>query len=68
MSRTILRLQEISDRTGIPVATLRWYRHKGQGGPQTWLLGRHVVAYADEVDRWVEAQRVATAVGGVGAA
>jgi predicted DNA-binding transcriptional regulator AlpA len=55
MSRRILRLQEISDRTGIPLATLRWYRHRGIG-PKTWKLGRRVVAYEDDVDAWVAAQ------------
>lgn len=59
MNRRILRLQEISDRTGVPVATLRWYRHRGLG-PQTWLLGRRVVAYEDDVETWIEDQRLLT--------
>lgn len=55
MSRTILRLQEISDRTGIPLATLRWYRHRGMG-PHTWTLARRVVAFEDDVEAWIKAQ------------
>lgn len=62
MNRRILRLQEISDRTGVPVATLRWYRHRGLG-PQTWLLGRRVVAYEDDVEAWLEDQRLTTTGG-----
>lgn len=58
MTRSILRLPEVSDRTGIPLATLRWWRHQGIGVP-TFKLGRRVVAYADEVDAWVAAQRAA---------
>jgi predicted DNA-binding transcriptional regulator AlpA len=58
MTRTILRLEEISDRTGVPVATLRWYRHNGMG-PRTWKLGRRVVAYEDDVQAWLDAQREA---------
>jgi hypothetical protein len=56
MSRTILRLQEIHERTGVPVATLRYWRHLGVEVP-TFKIGRRVVAYADEVDRWVESKR-----------
>jgi predicted DNA-binding transcriptional regulator AlpA len=64
MSRKVLRLQQIAERTGIPVATLRWYRHKGVGGPPTFLLAGRVVAFEDEVDSWIEQQHAATAVGG----
>jgi len=59
MSRTILRLEQIADRTGIPVATLRYYRHLGAGGPPTWKLAGRVVSYEDEVDAWIEEQRIA---------
>jgi predicted DNA-binding transcriptional regulator AlpA len=62
MTRRILRLQQIADRTGIPIATLRWYRHRGIG-PRTWLLGSRVVAFEDDVEAWIEAQ--AGARGGV---
>lgn len=55
MNRKILRLEEISEATGLPVATLRWYRHRGVG-PRTWRLGRRVVAYADDVAAWIEEQ------------
>jgi predicted DNA-binding transcriptional regulator AlpA len=56
MSRTILRLEQIADRTSVPLATLRWYRHRGLG-PKTWKLGRRVVAYEDDVNAWLEEQR-----------
>ena len=55
MSKRILRLQEIASATGLPVATLRWYRHRGIG-PKTFLLGRRVVAYETDVEAWVEQQ------------
>ena len=55
MTRTILRLEEIAGRTGIPIDTLRWYRHK-RIGPKTWKLGRRVVAYEDDVNAWLEQQ------------
>lgn len=59
MTRKILRLSEIAERTGVPIATLRWYRHTGAGGPRTWRLGRRVVAYEDDVDAWIERQAAA---------
>lgn len=55
MTRTILRLEQVAERTGIPLATLRWYRHQGTG-PKTWKLGRRVVAYEDDVQRWLDEQ------------
>lgn len=62
MSRRILRYPEVSARTGIPVATLRWYRQQGVG-PRTWLLGGRVVAYEDEVDEWLEQCRNRSSAG-----
>ena len=54
--RELLRLAEISDRIGIPVGTLRYWRHCGEG-PPLFTLGRRLVGYADEIDAWVEQQR-----------
>lgn len=59
MARKILRLQEIHDRTGIPVNTIRWMRHRGDSIP-LWLLAGRLVAYEDELDAWLDAQRNAT--------
>jgi predicted DNA-binding transcriptional regulator AlpA len=56
MARKILRLPEIAEKTGVPVATLRWYRHRGLG-PKTFLFAGRVVAYEAEVDEWVESAR-----------
>jgi predicted DNA-binding transcriptional regulator AlpA len=59
MTRRILRLQEISTATGVPLATLRWWRHRGIG-PKTWTLGRRVVAFEDDVEAWIQQQAQAT--------
>jgi len=56
MARRILRLPDIEQRTGVPIATLRWYRHRGIG-PKTFLLAGRVVAYEDDVDAWVNQAR-----------
>jgi predicted DNA-binding transcriptional regulator AlpA len=63
MDRKLLRLEEISTRTGVPLATLRYYRHRGEG-PPTWRLGRRVVAYEDEVDHWLDEVRRSVTTGG----
>lgn len=56
MARTILNLAEISQKTRIPVATLRYYRATADGkGPRTWKLGNKVVAFEDDVDAFIQA-------------
>jgi predicted DNA-binding transcriptional regulator AlpA len=55
MNRTILRLPQISEKTGIPEATIRWYRHRGVGF-ETFLLARRICAYEDEIDKWIAKQ------------
>lgn len=55
MSRRILTLDEVSERTGVPVNTLRFYRATRSGGPKTFKLGGRVVALEEDVDAWVSA-------------
>src|SRR4051794_29028885 len=57
MDRTLLRIEEVADRTGIPIATLRFWRSRGEGGPASFKLGRRVVFDAADVNAWIEAQR-----------
>jgi hypothetical protein len=58
MKRTILRLREISERTGIPYETLRHYRRTGtELGPYLFRLGRNVVCEERDLDSWIEEQR-----------
>lgn len=59
MARKILKLEEISQQTGIPLATLRFMRHRGDDIP-LWKLAGRIVAYSDEIDAWVETQRNAS--------
>lgn len=61
--RKILRTKEVSERSGIPVGTLRYYRHRGEG-PRSFKLGRRVAYFEDDVEAWIEAQAAATSVGG----
>jgi predicted DNA-binding transcriptional regulator AlpA len=59
----LLRTAEVSEQTGIPVATLRWWRHRGEG-PPSFKLGKKTVVYrADELDVWIAAGRASTTRG-----
>ncbi len=40
--------------TGIPEATLRWYRHAGVGGPPSFKLGRRVMYLETDVLAWMQ--------------
>lgn len=55
MTKRILTLQEVSERTRIPLATLRYYRATN-AGPKLWKLGGRIVAYEDDVDAWIQEQ------------
>lgn len=54
MARRIITLEQISEKTGVPIATHRYYRATGQG-PKTFKLGGKVVAFEDDVDAWIQA-------------
>lgn len=59
MVTKLLTLDEVSELTHIPVATLRWYRAKGIG-PKTFRLGGRVMAREDDLDAWIQQQYVAS--------
>lgn len=59
MARKILTLEEVGQRTHLPIATIRYYRQTGQG-PRLWKLGRRVVAYEDDVEAWLQETYEAT--------
>jgi predicted DNA-binding transcriptional regulator AlpA len=51
----LLKLPEVSEMTGIPEATLRFWRHQGTG-PRSAKLGRRVVYREEDVKAWIDAQ------------
>lgn len=59
MNARPLRTAEVSELTGIPTSTLRYYRHRGEG-PPSYKLGGVVVYDRDALDRWWDDQRRAT--------
>ena len=52
----LLRIPEVSELTGIPEATLRFWKHRGIYGPPSAKLGRRVVYREADVIAWVDAQ------------
>ncbi|MCZ2804332.1 helix-turn-helix domain-containing protein [Modestobacter sp. VKM Ac-2983] len=54
----LLTIDEVSERYRVPKATLRFWRHKGEG-PKSFLLGRRVVYKQSDCDAWVEQQYAA---------
>lgn len=53
----LLTLSEVSERTRVPIATLRyWKTRTPDRGPRLFVLGGRVVAKASDVDAWIEQQ------------
>lgn len=55
MTTQLLRLPEVAALTGIPEATLRFYRHEKRG-PKSAKLGRRVVYRESDVVAWIDEQ------------
>jgi len=51
MSR-LLTLAEVAERTRTPVATLRYWRHRGEG-PPSFKLGRRVLVREEDLEDWI---------------
>lgn len=54
----LLTLPEAAERARRPEATLRYWRHRGEG-PPSFRVGRRVVYDARELEAWLVAQRQA---------
>jgi hypothetical protein len=69
----ILNTKQVAELTGIPAATLRYWRH-ADIGPASFTLGGapgrrgRVVYRREEVERWIAEQEKATRRGGGDAA
>lgn len=63
----LLGAKEVSDMIGVPVGTLRYWRHSDIG-PASFTLGRRVVYRPHDVLRWISQQESATRRGGGDAA
>lgn len=51
----LLTIDEVATAYRIPIATLRFWRHKGCG-PKSFKLGRRVMYRREDVAAWVDQQ------------
>jgi predicted DNA-binding transcriptional regulator AlpA len=51
----LLTMKQVSDLIGVPVATLRYYRHLGCG-PHSFKVGRTVRYWRSDVYQWLDEQ------------
>lgn len=51
----LMNFKDVSEMTGIPESTLRYYR-KHRKGPRSALIGRRVMYRTDEVLDWINDQ------------
>ena len=52
----LLTITETAELLRAPIATLRWWRHTGQG-PRSFKIGRRVTYRRGDLENWIEAQR-----------
>jgi prophage regulatory protein len=58
---TRLSTRQAAEFLGIPEATLRWFRHRGDRGPRSYsLTARHVVYDLADLQRWADEQKART--------
>lgn len=58
---TRLSTRQAAEYLGIPEATLRWFRHRGDRGPRSYALSaRHVVYDITDLDTWAEQRKSQT--------
>jgi hypothetical protein len=60
-----LTTQQASEWLGLPEATLRWYRHRGDRGPLSYQLGSRIFYDFGDLEKWERQQKAKTAKGGV---
>ena len=60
-----LNTQQAAEWLGLPPATLRWYRHRGDRGPRSYQLGSRIFYDFCDLEQWEREQKAKTAKGGV---
>ncbi|WNM28445.1 helix-turn-helix domain-containing protein [Demequina capsici] len=58
MGERLLNEFAVEEWTGVPVNTLRWFRHCGDRGPAYLKIGRSVRYRENDVQAWLDAARV----------
>ncbi|MGP5023767.1 helix-turn-helix domain-containing protein [Glutamicibacter ardleyensis] len=52
----LMTMAEVSGMTGIPVNTLRYYRHLGNKGPRSAMIGSRIMYREQDVIAWINEQ------------
>ncbi|MGN6607170.1 MAG: helix-turn-helix transcriptional regulator [Jatrophihabitans sp.] len=55
MTDELLDITTAAHALGVPIATLRWWRHTGIG-PHSFKIGRHAKYRRIDIDAWLEQQ------------
>lgn len=56
MQGAVMTTTQVAEELNVPVATLRWWRHRGTG-PKSFRLGARKVAYLrSDVEQWLQQQ------------
>ena len=55
----LLTIDEVSELYRVPIATLRFWRHRGDLGPRSFKLGRRVVYKRSDCETWMAEQYAA---------
>ncbi|PJE07573.1 MAG: DNA-binding protein [Mycobacterium sp.] len=59
---TRLNTRQAAEYLGIPEATLRWFRHKGDRGPRSYAISaKHVVYDVADLDAYADQRKRETA-------
>ena len=58
MSTEIKGMPWVSEKTGVPINTLRYFRAQGLG-PRSFKLGRRVQYAVEDVEAWIAEARAA---------
>jgi hypothetical protein len=59
-----LTTPQASEWLGLPEATLRWYRHRGDRGPRSYQLGSRIFYDLVDLEQWEQEQKAKTVKGG----
>lgn len=59
----LLKMSDVAELLGVPIATLRYWRHCGTG-PRSFRLGRRVAYVRADVLAWIERQAVGASSSG----
>lgn len=53
----LMTTKQVSELTGIPEGSLKYFRHRGHGGPPSFALTPRAIRYTrEDVLQWIKAQ------------